>query len=317
MLTRMFKHALARWMAALTPCFDAIDAGGGGGAGAGGVADGGASAGAGGGAAPYVLTNDSLVDFGDGKAVKWGEATGDNGRYMSRDRYDRGVQYLTGEARRLEQKWAEYHAGAGPKPTQADPNANANQNADPLAGIRNNAIVSGQDLDGVFRELYAKGLGPIAQHLAQLAAQNKQMQTQLQGVAQHTGSLTEERQMAQFENDVTATITGLGEIKGLGTLDPKNETLRELAKDVFLSHEQNSWKPGDFGKALKTRVESLFGLFRDQQKAEVTRARDIRKNTFFAKPTGGNASGQGEPKYQHRSGSQLAAAVFGSAEQPT
>ena len=80
-------------------------AGGGGAAGAASSGSGGAAGdGSGsGGSAPVKLSADTMVDLGDGKPTRWGELTdAEKGRFMPRDRYDRGVQYLTAEAARLQ-----------------------------------------------------------------------------------------------------------------------------------------------------------------------------------------------------------------------
>ena len=102
------------------------DAGGGSGgtggaSGSGGSGGDGGASGTGGGSA-FRLSDDALVDFGDGKPIKWSE--GRNAKYVDRERWDAGVRYLEGEAAKLEQAWKDYRAGTGPKP-QAQPQAQA------------------------------------------------------------------------------------------------------------------------------------------------------------------------------------------------
>lgn len=313
----MYRSHLLRWLR-LTPLYDAPDAGSGsgaGGTGAGTGAGAGTSTGTGagtgtGGAAPYKLTDDSLVDFGDGQPIKWGEAR--ESRYIPKERFDRGVEYLTTEARKLEAEWAKYYKGEGPrpKPTQQS------DIPDPMAEVRGLPVVGGGELDKVVRALYQNGFAPLAQAVAALGSENAQLKQAFQRLSGHTGSLVEGRQQAEFEDDVSKAIASVGEIKGLGALDAKSEIVREIAKDVFLSHEQQSWRPGEFGKMLKARVEMLFGLFKQMQKTEVDAAKQ-RRSAVFLNPQRGNASGQGEPKYQHKTGRDLAAALFGTQPEST
>lgn len=309
----MLKNALLRWLQLLPLTDVASDGSGGGGQGAGQQSAGQQGAGdAGAGAAALKLTDDSLVDFGDGKPVKWSEAR--ESRFIPRERYDRGVEYLTGEARRLEDAWQKYYRGEGRKPTQPQPSQQ--QAPNPMDEVRGLPVIGGEHLDKIVQHLYNQGLGPIAQAVAAIAQKNSQLEQRLQQVAGTTGSLAERDLTANFEQDVTKAITEVGEIKGLGMLDPKNDALREFAKDVYLSHDQNSWKPGEFTKMVKARIEGVFALVKSMQKAEVEASKERRKAAFL-NPQRGAGTGSGEPGYKHQTGTDLARALFGSMEQST
>lgn len=287
------------------PLFDAPESGGSGGGQPAIVAGGG------GGAAPpaYKLTGDSMVDFGDGKPVKWSEAQ--QSRYIPKEQYDRGVQFLTAEATKLEKAWEKYRDGTGPKP----PAAAAAPKTDILDEIRDLAVVDGATAAKLVRALREEGLGPLAQIVAQMHAKMTAMEGRLGSVGQVAGHLGEQSQAAGFEASITTALGALGPIKGLPdgvALDTADPFLREAAKDLYLSHDQKSWRAGEFEKMLRTRIEGAVALTRALDKKAVAAAGEKRKKFFDPSRGGGRPSGEGA--YKHLNGTAMAEALFGQLD---
>lgn len=284
------------------------------GAGAGGDA---AAVGASGGGTPYKLTDDSLVDFGDGKPVKWSEAR--SSRFMDRSSYDRGVEFLTNMAKQLDQRSG---SNAGGRPGQAQrpgpqvqPQAQRQSQLN-LDELENLAVADGRTLAKVVRALQAEGLGPLAGIIGQMAQRQKTLEDQLGQVRQTAGSLAETHSSNEFESLITTTLQSVPEIKGLGAIPADDPAIRELAKDIFLSHDQSDKTLlRDFPKLLQERVEGMVKLVTTMQKA----ARDAseKKRRSFFKPGGGAAKPNGAGGYEHLSGAELAKRFFGAQELPT
>lgn len=302
--------------------FDRVGEGGGAGAGAGaGAGSGGSGSGAGAGAgagaaAPIVLSGESLVDFGDGKPVKWSEASDpDKGRYVTRDRYDRGVQYLQTEAARLQAKWDEYHAGTGARPSKPEP---AKTGVDPLANIRDLPVISGREISELYQQLQTNGFGPMAQVVSAMANRLKQLEGNVGNMGKGVGALTEREQSQEFENFITKSFSDVGAVKGVPdgvSLDGADPYLREAAKDLYLSHDPDSWKPGEFQKQLASRVSSMVAFVRGLDKKAVEAAQG--KKRVWLNPSRGNAKPEGAPGYQHKKGADIARMFFEAAPQGT
>ena len=284
------------------PLYDTPGGGAGGGGQAGGVGAGGeigggiggGQAGAGGGgtggAATIRLTDDSLVDFGDGQPIRWSDAR--TSRYVPRDAYDRGVKFLEGEATKLEKAWEKYHAGAGPKPQQQPPAAKP----DILDEIRDLSVIDGATATKLVRALREEGLGPLAQIVASMHTELTTLKKQLGTVGSMTGQMSEQNRSQSFELGITTVLGGLTGIKGLPDgipLDHADPFVRELAKDVYLSHDQNSWQRGEFEKMLKARIEGAIALTRALDKKAVDSAKEKRRKFFD--PSKGSARPGGEP----------------------
>lgn len=296
------------------------DPNGGGGAGAGaGAGSGGSGTGAGVGAgavAPIVLSGDSLVDFGDGKPVKWSEASDpEKGRYITRERFDRGVQYLQGEAAKLQEAWNKYHEGKGARPQQAEP---ARQE-DVFEGIRDQPVIDGRTLERMYQTLQAKGLGPIAQVVAQMATRMSKLEGNVTGLGKGFGSIAERDQANDFEGMITKSYGDVGAVKGLPEglgLDANDPYLRDVAKDLYLSHDPDSWKPGEFQKHLRARVEANIAFVRALDKKAVEKAREGKR--VWLNPNKGNAQPGGKPGFKFQKGADIAKMFFGdSAPQGT
>lgn len=323
----MFRHAFARHNPAAIcfPCFDIPgDGGGGGGTGTGG--DGGGGTGdpgpgggtPGGGGTPashYKLTDDSLVDLGDGKPVKWGEAR--TSRFMDRGQYDRGVEFLTSMARQLDAQHRQRQAPSQQQQQQQRPQAPQGPRPDPYADLEQMPVVDGRTLAKMAREMREQGLGPIASMMGQFATRMQQLEGQFQQSSRITGSLAEQHQATEFEGIIDKTLQGLAEIKGLqGKIPHDDKDLRELVKDVYLSHNQNDPNlmrelPG----LVKNRLETAVRVIRAMDKQAHTDAEGRRKSFFDPKRGSGAPTGQG--KYQFETPAQLADQFFGSQQQST
>lgn len=260
------------------------------------------------------ITGDSLVDFGDGKPVKWSEASDpDKGRYVTRDRFDRGVQYLNEEAQKLQKKWDDYHAGVGARPAKAEPAAAAADD-DPMADIRDLSMVDGRSLEKLYKNLMSKGMGPLANVVAQMATRLQQLEGNVGKIGKTSGTLAERESAQEFEGLITKSFESIGDIKGLpegAALKSDNPFLRELAKDVYLSHDSASWKAGEFSKTLNARITEMIGLVRSLDKSALESAKD--KKRVWLRPGGaGTPSGNAPRKFQR--GADIAKMFFGEAQ---
>jgi hypothetical protein len=283
-------------------------------------ASGDAGAGAGGGS-PYKLTDDSLVDFGDGKPIKWSEAR--SSRFMPKDQYDQGVKFLQKVAESFDAQQQSRgrgnngHAGQGGQrgangQFQQQPQFQQQQNGDPFAGVEDLAVVDGKTLAKIGRQM----TGPIGQLVTALATRVQAMEQQFTNVSKTAGVLADNHSNTEFENFLTASLKTVPEIKGLGNIPADNEIIREIAKDVYLSHDQNDQSlRREFPKMVEERVSKLFGLFTQMQKQAVEAAKEKKRQ--FYNPNRGAGQPQGQGAYVHKSGNQLAAEFFGSSESGT
>lgn len=251
-----------------------------------------------------------MYDFGDGQPTKWSDATdADKGRFVSRDRWNAGVEVLRGEATKLQKAWADYHAGTGSRPTRPEPA----QRPDLLAGIRDMPAVDGRSIEKLVQGIQQHGIGPMAQVMAQMATKIKQLESQLGTVSSTTGTLAEREQSTDFESYITRAFTDAGQVKGVPegvTLDAQDPWLREAAKDLYLSHEPESWKGGAFKTALNKRIESAVAFVRSLDAAAQKAALE-RKKTWFKNPTKGQGRGSGDARYKFERGNVIAARYFG------
>lgn len=312
------------------PLFDVAGDGTGGGTGGGSGAGAGAGAsgqpggqgasgqpGAGGQApAAIKLTADSMVDLGDGQPVKWGDAVDkEGGRFYSSERWQRGLTYLNQEAQRLQKAWDDYHAGRGARPAKAEPQPQV----DPLDGIRDLSSVDGRTIERLYNTLQQRGFGPLAQVVAKMAGELNQLKAQLGETARTTGSLADRDSMAEFESFVGKSLGEVGQIKGLAdgvTLDSADPFVRDAAKDLYLSHEQESWKPGEFTKQLRGRLEGMIAFVRGLDKKAVESA-EQRRRSWVPGRRGGNAQPNGEPAFKFQKGADVARQWFSQGEQRT
>jgi hypothetical protein len=251
-----------------------------------------------------------MVDFGDGKPVKYGEH---KSGYMPKAQYDKGVEFLTNIAKTLDTQRGQNRQGQ--QQQQQQQQQRQQPQADPFADVWDAPIIDGPTM----KKLYQQGLGPIAQAIRGLQAENAELKKNFKGVAGHVGTLAERTSSADYSTMLDGAITGLG----LQGFDPKHEAvaplmpfLREMAQDVFDSHDPNDKNymkemPGIF----KSRVENMVKFVRAIDKARIDTAKSQRRT--FTRPGGNATPGQQRTGYKHEDGNTLARRLFSSTEQPT
>lgn len=279
---------------------EAVDAGsGGGGTPSGGVAPsgGGVAPGAAGGgvaSAPVSLSDDTVVTLG-GKTAPWKEHQqgfvprsdfdAERGRFTT---YQNNLKIL---ANNLKNNPA-FQKQAQPQ-----------QRQDPLAHIRTMPIVDGATL----AQMAESGFGQMAQTIKAIQDQNQQLTKKLSALEGGVGSMRERNAQGDFSKRVDGVITALGP-----GFDPKNETLRTLAEDVY--HSYDNWKDdAEFASFFKKRVEGMRKLVREMDQNELKAAKERR----FVRP-GGNGQPGGAPKFDHRNAAKQAAdMLFGPSNART
>ena len=295
----------------LGPLYRAGDAGGGGGAAPGAGDSGGPTPGGSGGGAPaFKLTDDALVDLGDGKAAKWSEVRGS--RYMPRDEYDRGMagiaqgrEFLLGQAQRLEQAWKQYSQGQGPRPQERRPSA-----AELAEEARSLPVVDGATVYKMMQALHEQGLGPIANLLAQQQAKLTALEGQFGTMRGAQSTLTEQHTNQTFDNLIARHAGALGEIQGFrGQVDPQEPAVRELLKDIWLSHNQAEWTDQSFLAEARSRIAAMVEYVRRADRSYVDKQKEEKRQRFF-NPARGNVQPGGAPAYQHKNGTTLARDLF-------
>lgn len=253
-----------------------------------------------------------MVDLGDGRPVRWGEAR--EARYMDRANYDQARDLLLSEAAKLEKR----ERDALSRQSQGQ---RTEQRPDIADEIQNLALIDGPTMSKLIRQLRTEGFGPLANIVTQLATKIQQLERTQGGLAGATGPLAEAHNQQQFESFIDASFEKAvaAPIKGLPqgvVLDIKDPYVREMAKDVYLSHDQTTWKPGEYEKALRDRVEGAFRMVRAADKKAIEVGEE-RKRSFFANPNKGNGRASGEGKFKFQKGSELAKMAFGGFETPT
>lgn len=266
---------------------------------------GGGGAGSGGGT-PYKLTDDSLVDLGDGKGVKWSEARGS--RYVGKDEHEKLSQtfsnsrgLLMEQAKKIDEAWAQVNAarqqlnqGGGNRQPQIDI-------AEEIAGL---PIVDGASAAKAIKALRDQGLAPIAQLVTQQQASIKALMEEVKGIRGTAGTLAEHHQTKEFDSHVTTALGKVGEIKGLSQpLPSDNPVVRAIASDLWLSYDPKTWKMDDYHRMLNERISGLVALVLDDQKKAIETAK-TKKRTFFGQ--GGKVQPNGAQGYKHMSGRDIA-----------
>lgn len=284
--------------------------GGGGAAGAASPGSGAADAGGSGGStAPIKLTADTMVDLGDGQPARWADLTdGEKARFMPRDRYDRGVQYLTTEAQRLQKMWDDQNKNRG-RQTSQQQQQQQQPHRDPFGTLRGRPVVDGDTIATTLEQMHREGFGPMAQAFAAMVKEVTDMKAQITETRQMFQPHQESRARSNFESMVESAIGKIEGIKGLpegGRIDPKDPFIRDLAEDLHSSYEPDSWKSGEFEKMLKSRFEGAIAMVRAMDKAALTQASEIRRKGFFPSMNRGSGQGNGPAKYTHETGAQIA-----------
>ena len=263
-------------------------------------------------AAAVRLSDDAMVDFGDGKSVKFGDWK--NG-YVPRgefegmqSRYTQGRDYLLGEAKRLETAWSTL---AGMLQKQGHPTAGTGQSTDPLAKYKDLAIVDGNTLNEAYNAMREGDLKPMAQMLQNQQQVIEKLTTQVKGLSGSMGSVNEGHAEQAYQQTLNSAIQNLN-IPGLDLASPEIRPhaamLREIAEDVYRSHDPNDPNYArEMPGILRSRLEGLLKLASAVGKVKVGQAKDEKRK--FLRP-GGNGSGSNGRPYQFENGRQLAARLF-------
>lgn len=316
----------------LVPLFDApADGGGGAGAGAAGAvasgggrgagsgapaagASGGGTAGAGaagaagaGGGSAIRLTDDSVVDLGDGRSGRWGDLRGQH--FMDRARYDAGVKLLQDAAGQLDQRERDLLARITAAQGGTRPDGSPNPPSDPFAALEDLPIVDGKTLAKYARELAKNGLGGLAQNVTALAARLQKLETGMSARDPLLARSAEADEEANFQRFVDESFGKLGAITGLpdGVSLPKDSPfLRELARDVWSSY---TWKNhNEFYKVFADRVAGAIQMVRALDKAAIENGQKAKNHFLNSKR--GNGTPRGEAPYRHENGTSLARRLF-------
>lgn len=280
------------------PMTEGVDTGSGGGGAAGASAAAGAggtqpgAGGTGGGAAAPVALDDTTPITVDGKTTTYGEY---RKNFVSRSDFE-------GEQKKFSDFQNNLRALAAKIKNNPNPNAAGNgqqPRVDPFANFRGQPIVSGDDL----AKLAEQGFGQLAQRIDQQQKMVTGVMQKLQALEKGVGGVHERNAQGDFSKRVDSVITSLGE-----GFDPKNETLRSLAEDVYYSYD---WKGNEaeteYPKIFKTRVDGFLKLARSMDQAKLKAAKEKR----FVRP-GGNAQPGGAGK-QRMTNTQIADMVFPDA----
>lgn len=170
------------------------------------------------------------------------------------------------------------------------------QRVDPLAGVRDVPILSGQQLEQALNGT----LGPVAQAVATLQQQNQQLVAQVRKLTGGVGTLAKERSGQERTSRVASAISSLGE-----GYDVKDPFLNDVALDLLDAWEFE--KPEEYPAMLAARIKSMEKFFTARQKADLDRA----KNRRFVRP-GGGASPSGAARFNPKNAaSQAADVLFG------
>lgn len=258
------------------------------------------AAGAGGGNnEPIELSPDRMVRTSDGRVVKYSEYEGEIGKRIDgehRGKYKSAYDLLVREAQRLDA------LGKGNQPGRQD------ANADPLAALDldNMPIVDGKMASQLVKMLRETGLNPIANLVTSLQKQVGDMAKQLKGTQGQVGSFNEERAQHEFESNLTGVLKSV-QVKGLEdrAIDANNPALREFARNLYLSYQADSWRPGEFAKMLGDQLSGVVTYMRTLDKDYAAGAQD-RLRKHFA-PSQGNGAGRGKQPFQFKNPRQIAA----------
>lgn len=271
-------------------------AGGSQGLGSGAGASGGAGGGGGSQAVPW--SDDGRFQTSDGRTVTGAELRSEMQREWEQthgQRYTRGYNLLMEEAKRLDQQ-----RQRGQQQQRQQPQ----QQADPYAEIEGMQYVDGRTVATLARQLQAQGLAPIAQALMQQQQTIAQLSQRVQGFSGHVGTQNEERAANDFEGNLDRILPTV-QIKGYeGKIDPKSEGFRQIARNLYLSYEPDSWRPGEFQKMLGDTLTQMYVDFKKLQTGAVEEGR--RKMREHFNPNRGGATPQGQPRYQFQRGRDIA-----------
>lgn len=282
-------------------------------AGGGPTGDGGTSGSGGGGAdgqapAPpsaFKFTDDAMVDFGDGKPVKWGEA---KSRFVPREEHDRyragyekGVDLLIKEAERLDKLHAEKN-----RPPERKP--------DDFSDVYEAPVIGGRELKRLVESMHNTTLAPIAQLITQQQTAIKQLTDRLEGVSKTHETLASEHTNRQFEDHLTKHIGGLKEVEGIkGVVPTDHPFVRELASNLWLAYDQRSWTDAEYQQKLTGLLSQAVKFVRTMDRAYTDKMKQESRERFRNSFKRG-ATPQGNKPWTPRSNHEIAQDFFAADE---
>lgn len=264
--------------------------------------DGGA---AGGTSQVWKPSDDALVYDDDGTTpIKFSEWR--SKRYVPRDQFDRILPTVSQIAADLDKREAALRTRSQQQQTQ--------QRTDPYAELRNQQFVDGKTAAGLMEALEGK-LGPSFKAIAE---GYQRQQAEIAQLRTMNGPLVEQRQAQEFESylDTAHKAVLQTPIKGMpeGATIEMSPLLREMQRDLYLSHQQDSWTRGEFEKAWKQRLEAVIEASRKAQQAAVQMSRD-RLSKFY-NPARGAGNPSGKQSDRQLTNQEFAARHFAAFRQP-
>lgn len=236
--------------------------------------------------APLALSDDAMViPPGSTTAVRYADYIKNN--YVPttvHTQWDalrqRGEAALIERARQLDERQAALNGGGASRRTQEPP--------DPLADIEQLTVVDGKSLAGLYRHLDSQGLGPVRQAMQQMQETIKKMGERLDGTVRTTGALANQRTEAQFTARVDAALRALPAFSEIKI--PEAAELRELALDIWGSHEPNAELEAGFNGLLSARIDKLRKVFREMDRVESKQRLEVHR----LPPQGGRVTPTGQ-----------------------
>lgn len=229
----------------------------------------------------------------DGRVISGREYRAEMQQGWERDhgqRFQKGYDLLVAEARRLD--GLQRQSG---QQQQRQPQRDA------FADVEDAPVIDG----ATFAKLSRQGFGGIAQQMQQLSALVARQQQMLQQVQGHIGTSNEERASTEFQGRLDKAL-GTVEIKGFtGRVDVKDPAIRQVAENLYLSYEPDSWRPGEYEKMLGDTLSNIYAGFMRMQKSAADTGRERVRAHF--NPAGGQGTPRGQQQYKFERGRDIAA----------
>lgn len=264
----------------------------------GGEGQGAGSGGGSSGATPITLTPDSMViPPGASTPVKYSEYVAN---YVPKSEL---ATHQTQAVQNFLKSLVQARAKASGQRTPANQQHQQRQAqpADIFAEVKGLPLIDGQTLATLGERIQREGIAPLYQWAQQVNDYLKGINTTLQNTQRMTGSLTEERARAEFQNKMGSAVQALAKKVLPGVNLAEHPVINEFAQDVYLSYDPNDPKlDAEFPAILESRLDGIMKLAAAVNQAKLQQAREQRRS--FLRP-GGQAqpSGQGgAPRLSHR-----------------
>lgn len=137
--------------------------------------------------------------------------------------------------------------------------------ADPFAELEGMPYVDGKAAATLARQIVQQGIGPVYQNAQRLAQENQLLSQRLQRLEQGFGTISGQRAESEFSALIDKTVAGLGY--------QDSPIAREIAMDVYHSHEGWETDPNAFGAMVKSRIDTARAWVLEDQKKRAETAR--------------------------------------------